>query len=498
MYGRRKWWVTLVFLRKGFVLLNAIIGFLVVCDVTGFGPHNVVAGASGIGPVYLDIIANAFKSTFNWIFSLFDQQLVPKFPDNGQSNNGKYIEAFSKLRFPEVPKLENPLSDHVSLRHEPSAQPQVVINNYSSGWLGGWGSYVLYALGGAFISLLGYKIATDPGLFTDLIKGNNVSLWQTIKDFFTLRRGTTEERLFDVVSEGTVTPTAQGAQGAASAFLSALLYLPRRITHYTSPRTIINLFRGDDTSLALEMWKTRQASITGHNNQEYPFESYHPFRSKFDQWRIYLFHESTAEYNRRIIQRDRIRESWGLPPLVGQPVPGAPTLGLRNLFDFPSFIATLRHIFWLDGLPATPQHDTVTGPTPPSPHGSDSSDEDTANIWDMERLHMVFEKWKEGLADKPLEYLKEQADSCEKYYDLACEKHKRNTTNYNEVSYAFEKWQTCLELIRELENPSDTSDEKIDENPEGFWTQEELHRNHWEMEGRKIRTNATAGPSSGS
>lgn len=133
-YGRSKWWVTLVFLRKGFVLLNAIIGFLVVCDVTGFGPHNVIAGASGIGPVYLDIIANAFKTTFNWIFSLFDLQIVPKFPDNDSSNNGKYIEAFSKLRFPEVPKVENPFSDHVSLRSEPT----VVINNYSSGWLGGW------------------------------------------------------------------------------------------------------------------------------------------------------------------------------------------------------------------------------------------------------------------------------------------------------------------------------------------------------------------------
>lgn len=281
---------------------------------------------------------------------------------------------------------------------------------------------------------------------------------------------------------GGVTDTAAAA---ASALFGGVMYVPRRIIHYLSPRTILNAFRSDNSSLALEMWKNRQSSLEGHDPSQYPFDPYHPYQSTFNQWRIYLFNESTDEYNRRMISKTRIEQSWGLEPVQGQPIPGAPSLGLGRLFDFPSFIATLRQIFWLDSLPATPQHNLVEGPQPVvplPPNGSDSSDEDLENIWTMERLQKVYEIWRLELSTFSLEQLIAESESCEKYYDLVLEKYARNTQNYDEVAYAFKKWDTCLTLIRELNNPSDTSFENTGKNGEEYWSQEELFRNYWEAQ----------------
>lgn len=146
-YARRGWWKLLVKFRSGFLYLNAFIGVMWICDVVGFGPTNIIAGLTGLGPAYLDVITNTYKTIHNWIFGLFDSKVVPDVPTNP---SWKFWQSGGVS--PKMAGIDttNPLLDYMhrapqeSLRasyNRPSTEG-IIINNYSSGW--GWGSLYNY------------------------------------------------------------------------------------------------------------------------------------------------------------------------------------------------------------------------------------------------------------------------------------------------------------------------------------------------------------------
>jgi hypothetical protein len=81
-YGRTTLWMILVYTRKIFIIINAIIGVYAVFSMSGFGYENLLSGFVGMGYNYIEIILNFTKRLFNWFFDLFDYKVVPNLPKN--------------------------------------------------------------------------------------------------------------------------------------------------------------------------------------------------------------------------------------------------------------------------------------------------------------------------------------------------------------------------------------------------------------------------------
>ena len=81
-YGRTTWWKILVYLRKSFIMFNAIIGVYVVYKTTGFGIDTFWASFIAMGENYLNIFINFNKRLFNWIFDILDYKVVPNVPNS--------------------------------------------------------------------------------------------------------------------------------------------------------------------------------------------------------------------------------------------------------------------------------------------------------------------------------------------------------------------------------------------------------------------------------
>ena len=62
LYGRSLLWRILVRLRKLFIVLNAAIGIYMLFKVTGFSQDKIIAGVSGMGYAYIELIRSLLKS----------------------------------------------------------------------------------------------------------------------------------------------------------------------------------------------------------------------------------------------------------------------------------------------------------------------------------------------------------------------------------------------------------------------------------------------------
>lgn len=54
--GRMTWWSLLVTIRKGFVILNALIGVYATFKMTGFSTDNLFGGFIAVGHTYLEML----------------------------------------------------------------------------------------------------------------------------------------------------------------------------------------------------------------------------------------------------------------------------------------------------------------------------------------------------------------------------------------------------------------------------------------------------------
>ena len=78
--GKSPFLTILVILRKGFILVNAIVGLFFVFNFLGTEPGSVMAGIAGMGTIYIELFSNFVSKLFNWFVDLFDYKIVPKPP----------------------------------------------------------------------------------------------------------------------------------------------------------------------------------------------------------------------------------------------------------------------------------------------------------------------------------------------------------------------------------------------------------------------------------
>ena len=79
-YAKYTWLQLLIYLRKWFIVFNAIIGIITVFKVTGYSSDNWIAGFYGLGHTYIDMFTGLIKRMFIWFCDLLDIKVVPSVP----------------------------------------------------------------------------------------------------------------------------------------------------------------------------------------------------------------------------------------------------------------------------------------------------------------------------------------------------------------------------------------------------------------------------------
>ena len=80
-YTKSKWIKVLAWARKSFVVINAVIGVYLMFKLVGFSPDNILAGISGLGASYLEMLTSLTKKLFKWFYDFFDFR-TPQPPTN--------------------------------------------------------------------------------------------------------------------------------------------------------------------------------------------------------------------------------------------------------------------------------------------------------------------------------------------------------------------------------------------------------------------------------
>ena len=80
LIGKTPFWTALIFMRKGFVLINVLIAMYFIAKLAGWDQGSFLGAFVGMGTVYVDIFTNFIKTSFSWILELFDMKIVPQVP----------------------------------------------------------------------------------------------------------------------------------------------------------------------------------------------------------------------------------------------------------------------------------------------------------------------------------------------------------------------------------------------------------------------------------
>lgn len=117
----------MVLLRKGFITLNAVIGIWLMFKVTGWNEGSFFMSAAAIGSSYMEFFVTFIYKAYDWLYSLFDNKVVPNIPNNNLSQfNGWNIRPMKENNY--LSLAENAKSWYQS-------PTQINANNSWSDWI---------------------------------------------------------------------------------------------------------------------------------------------------------------------------------------------------------------------------------------------------------------------------------------------------------------------------------------------------------------------------
>lgn len=304
VYGKTTLWKTLVYLRKIFVIINAIIGVYVVISLGGIGGDTILANFVGIGNSYIEIISNFIKRLFNWFYNLFDNKIIP---------NNKWYNWWSPVNQPgwySKPMNDNGLIDLAKNAKDWYPSPFNLKSEYTPWykdlyswlWIGGIiiGTITLIGIG-----YIGYEYIT----------GNNSP-------------GTPSS----AGSHNTIIPNENNSS-ISDSILSGLNSVKRGL----NPLNWWGIIKSNFISEANERaFRTQQSDMNTMNTQLYPFTYIDPYKPWYSRLRISLFGESELELANRLKARELALREISEILLRGNEVvqsgintPGGVGLGLR-------------------------------------------------------------------------------------------------------------------------------------------------------------------------
>jgi hypothetical protein len=316
-YGKTTIWKILIKVRRIFIVFNALIGVMLVFKTTGFSSDNILAGFTGMGYTYIEILTNFTKRLFHWFVELFDHKVVPNVP----GDTGGY---FSNTK-PSLPK-NKPLiissginvpdiSDKFfSLRElYKDATP-----GSHTAWYKEWSTY-LWIIGIVSVAFIGYKFIIDP-LFVESLpsypsgpKGKGVEI--PSPDTPTPSNFTNtpfHSKIFSSIS------WLGGSTFKGLKMLNPLYWLPN----------------SSDIATASEAFMNHQVS-QNYDNRYYPFTEVHPYNPWYTKLRLYLLGETSYEYSNRMHFKREVLNGI-MPPIsessrITSSIPSSPSVGNLGL-----------------------------------------------------------------------------------------------------------------------------------------------------------------------
>nr|YP_010170436.1 hypothetical protein K8K84_mgp034 [Phanerochaete carnosa]QRZ60418.1 hypothetical protein [Phanerochaete carnosa] len=181
-YGRTTWWQILVRLRKIFIVFNSLIGILFMFKVTGFSMDNIIAGVSGMGAGYVEMFLGFVRKLFNWLYSFFDDKVVPDIPQPRNPVVLKKVElpleidpkvVLGKVLKPSVYDVDvvptGSLRDLYLKEIKAESKWYDIFRSNTDSWIPSWLWYTgiaVVSVGAIFVT---YKLVTDPEAFLEYI-----------------------------------------------------------------------------------------------------------------------------------------------------------------------------------------------------------------------------------------------------------------------------------------------------------------------------------------
>lgn len=309
--GKSPFLTILVILRKGFILVNAIVGLFFVFNFLGTEPGSVMAGIAGMGTIYIELFSNFVTKLFNWFVDLFDYKIVPKPPTepikwnnlNPWSQSGWYSKPMKDDSFTELAiKAKDIYSNIPSLSDERESLS--------------WTWTIFYIVGGAIclgaLSYFGVKIYNY--WFPEITLNSN-------QDPIIINPNTqnipnpSNNNLPPVnpnIGPIPVPPSeVANNNGVINSFVSSgiLHSMFNRLQNAATNINPLNIFRSATSSstqiLTHEQWLARQLDAVVTDYNYFPHTPVDPYDSFYERMRKSIFGETLSEkiYRRNFYNR---------------------------------------------------------------------------------------------------------------------------------------------------------------------------------------------------
>jgi hypothetical protein len=255
----------LIYLRKGFIISNAIIGIWLMFKVTGWNEGSFFMSAAAIGHSYMEFFVTFICKAFNWIYNIFDNKIVPNI---GSGKNPYSVFNGWNIR---PMKDNNYLSMAENAKSWYQSPTQLSNTNSWSDWFPSWKA----------MFYIGITIVTIATLYSGYVYINNwmdpLTATSTIDP---KGKGIeTNKSVVDKIGDVLIFNRVRNISDAAS-------YLSQKYLPYMDKQEITNIQLNNPHSKKYQ--------------QFYPYTSYKPYESLFNRLKMCLFSESAIEYETRM------------------------------------------------------------------------------------------------------------------------------------------------------------------------------------------------------
>lgn len=185
-YGRTTWWQMFGHIRKAFVVFNAVIGLLVMLNITDFSMDNIIGGIYGLSYSYFEVLKSFIRKVSLWFVRLFipNPLIEGCYPDKTTSSRRNENPNHSAWGWWWSARPDKSgVHDVLDVRSpEPSVMKDTINRIYgtvdfshkasSVSWFPDWVWYGGLTLLGIGVLFVGYKLITDPYSIAEFITPN--------------------------------------------------------------------------------------------------------------------------------------------------------------------------------------------------------------------------------------------------------------------------------------------------------------------------------------
>ena len=257
----------LIYLRKGFIVTNAIIGIWLMFKVTGWDQGSFLMSAAAIGHSYMEFFITFIYKAFNYLYNIFDNKIIPNI---GSGQNPYSVYNGWNIR---PMKDNNYLSMAENARSWYQSPTQISNTSSWSDWFPSWKA----------MFYIGITIVTIATLYSGYVYINNcfdptTNIDPKGKGIESLSQGTNKS-VVGKISDVLIFNRLRNISDAAS-------YLSQKYLPYMDKQEITNIQLNNPHSQKYQ--------------QFYPYTSYKPYESLFNRLKMCLFSESAIEYETRM------------------------------------------------------------------------------------------------------------------------------------------------------------------------------------------------------